>query len=176
MNKNENDVRLRLLEFLEKQKENESDISDRNSGTRIWNAQELEEWANQVANTASATHDVAQIKTFKDLQAEIHVALSRHHLTQDIDSNLKKLREYKYVDEICDLERGKYVRWIRIESPQKSLTNGGIITDIKFTESGVNILCKNSLNRFIQYKFEECLTFQKLSTDELIVLSLLSKE
>ena len=47
------------------------------------------------------------------------------------------MTEYRFVDEICDLYKGKYVRWISnnnnaINGP--SLTNGGIIIDIKFRE------------------------------------------
>ena len=51
-----------------------------------------------------------------------------------------------------------------------SLTNGGIVVDVKFLDNGTHILCKNGL-RFIQYKFDDCLTFQKLSADEQMVLS-----
>ena len=50
------------------------------------------------------------------------------------------------------------------------ITNGGIVVDVKFLDNGTHILCKNG-PRFIQYKFDDCLTFQKLSADEQMVLS-----
>jgi len=50
------------------------------------------------------------------------------------------------------------------------LTNGGIVVDVKFLDNGTQVLCKNK-NRFIQYKFDDCLTFQRLSSDELLVLT-----
>jgi ABC-type molybdate transport system ATPase subunit len=50
------------------------------------------------------------------------------------------------------------------------LTNGGIVTDIKFMNNETHILCMNSQRRFIQYKFDECLTFQKLSVEEQLIL------
>jgi len=50
------------------------------------------------------------------------------------------------------------------------ITNGGIVVDVKFLDNGTHILCKNG-PRFIQYKFDDCITFQKLSADEQMVLS-----
>ena len=50
------------------------------------------------------------------------------------------------------------------------LTNGGIVMDIKFLDNGTHVLCMNNMRRFIQYKFDECYTFQKLSTEEQLIL------
>jgi hypothetical protein len=50
------------------------------------------------------------------------------------------------------------------------LTNGGILLDIKVTDDGINILCKNSMNRFFSYKWDDCLSYQKLSFEEQIIL------
>ena len=89
------------------------------------------------------------------------------------DIFFKKLLEYRYIDEIHELSAGKHVRWIRIPkipTDKISLTNGGIIVNIKFTDTGTQVLVKNG-TRFIQYKFDECLTFQKLSSDEQLILA-----
>ena len=89
------------------------------------------------------------------------------------DIFFQKLLEYRYIDEIHELSAGKHVRWIRIPkipTDKISLTNGGIIVNIKFTDTGTQVLVKNG-NRFIQYKFDECLTFQKLSGDEQLILA-----
>ena len=40
---------------------------------------------------------------------------------------------------------------------------------VKFLDNGTHILCKNGF-RFIQYKFDECITFQKLTNDEVMIL------
>ena len=37
-----------------------------------------------------------------------------------------RLQEYKYIDELCQLQKGKYIRWTR----DTSLTNGGVLIDI----------------------------------------------
>lgn len=81
-----------------------------------------------------------------------------------------KLSEYRTIDKICDLHLGKHVRWIRRDKQPVKLTNGGIVMDIKFMDTGIGILVKNNMNNFIQYKFDECVTFQKLSTDEQLIL------
>ena len=53
-----------------------------------------------------------------------------------------------------------------------SLTNGGLVMDIKFTQTGIQILAKSKTNRFMQVKYDDCLFFQKLSEDELAILGL----
>jgi hypothetical protein len=78
-----------------------------------------------------------------------------------------KLAGYQYIDEIHELQKGRHVRWIRQNASR--LTNGGIIVDIKFLDNGTHVLCMNSQRRFIQYKFDDCLTFQKMTTEEQMV-------
>ena len=100
------------------------------------------------------------------IQKEISDVCIRENIPQNI---LDKLTEYRYVDKICDLIRGKHVRWVRLStSTSTSLTKGGIVADIKFLENGIYILIKNARNQFMQYKFDDCITFQKLSTEELL--------
>ena len=101
------------------------------------------------------------------IQKEISDVCIRENIPQKI---YEKLTEYRYVDKICDLIRGKHVRWVRLSSEAYTLTKGGIVTDIKFLENGIYILIKNARNQFIQYKFDDCITFQKLSTEELLYI------
>lgn len=112
---------------------------------------------NSLADIAKEIHDVLQ---FQEFDAEF------------LRQCCMKLVEYRYVDKIFQLHKGKHVRWIRIGQSAPSLTNGGIVTDIKFLDNGTHILCKNG-PRFIQYRWDDCLTFQKLSADEQLVLSCL---
>ena len=79
-----------------------------------------------------------------------------------------KLIGYRLVDELHELHKGKHIRWIR--NGTNNLTNGGIVVDIKFLDTGTHILCKNSMNRFIQYKFDDCITFQKLTEIEQLII------
>ena len=42
--------------------------------------------------------------------------------------------------------------------------------DVKFMDTGTQILCRNVCNKFIQIKFDECIIFQKLSVEEQLIL------
>lgn len=86
-----------------------------------------------------------------------------------LEDYCQKLVGYRYVSELHVLHKGKYVRWIRMDSPQK-MTVGGIVVDIKFGDDGANILCRLSSGRFVQYRFDRCLTYQKLTDEEQLIL------
>lgn len=110
-------------------------------------------------------------KSLGELCKEIYEALTQINIDDNERSDFcKKLAEYRLVDEIYKLHKGKHVRWIREQLDKPYLTNGGIVVDIKFLDNGIHIVCKNK-NRFIQYKFDDCITFQKLSADEQMILS-----
>ena len=79
-----------------------------------------------------------------------------------------RLVGYRYVDEIHEIHKGKHIRWIRQGADR--LTNGGIVVDIKFLDNGTQILTMNSQRRFIQFKFDNCIAFQKLSVEEQLIL------
>ena len=82
-----------------------------------------------------------------------------------------KLQEYRFVEDLCDLHKGKHIRWIRTHQ-HAELTNGGLVVDVKFTNYGTQILVKSKFNRFIQIKWDECLVFQKFTEDEYMILGL----
>jgi hypothetical protein len=109
-------------------------------------------------------------KTAEKIRQEIIDVCFRENInTKNI---LDKLSEYRYVNRICDLIRGKFIRWIRLSgNKEDTLTKGGIVTDIKILENGIHILIKNALNRFTQYKYDDCITFQKLSVEELLYIN-----
>ena len=89
---------------------------------------------------------------------------------------LKKLKEYKYVDEMNDLKYGTYLRWIPINDPENiHLTKGAIFCELKITDNGVFIVCKNFgyNTKHFQIKMDECLIFQKLTSQEQVLLSAL---
>lgn len=89
---------------------------------------------------------------------------------------MRKLNDYKYVDEMDDLKYGTYIRWIKLNDPDDlNLTKGAIFSDIKITDQGVNLICKNfgdSSKRFT-IKMDECLIFRKLTNQEMVLLSAL---
>jgi len=85
-----------------------------------------------------------------------------------------KLSNYRYVDDLEDVQYGCYIRWIPLQNPAViKLTNGGTIVDIKILENGIHIVCKNNMNRIFQIKFDECMIFQKLTEQENVIISVL---
>lgn len=84
-----------------------------------------------------------------------------------------KLLEYRHVDEVYQLHRGKHIRWIRPSNHTISLANGAVVMDTKFLDNGVHIMCRAPrTGRFFQLKWDECVVFQKLSEEERLVLLL----
>jgi len=93
---------------------------------------------------------------------------------KDTLNMLKQLTTYKYVDEIKELKYGRFIRWVPIKDPNNlKMTKGGIICDIKAMDNGIQIVCKNFIHRHFQFKMDECLIFQRLSPQELVLLSAL---
>ena len=137
-------------------------------------------------------NDYLENKTMSDIANIIMEQLDELRLgSREVECIYGKLIGYRFVDEIHELHKGKHVRWIRKQGTNNirsvngqlgnvkltngqlgnvKLTNGGIVVDIKFLDTGVQVLCLNSQQRFIQYKFDDCLTFQKLSTEEQLIL------
>jgi hypothetical protein len=111
-------------------------------------------------------------KKIKEMNLKIVKELQ---LPRDVTLNyMKKLNGYRYIDELNDMKYGAFIKWIPIVDPKYlPLNAGGIICDIKITDTGVMIICKNLMHKHFQIKMDECLIFQKLSSQELILLSAL---
>lgn len=126
------------------------------------NIEELLEHAENVDNDYIGDHSL------KTISEEIVQVLKSENISiENLYKYCNSLLHYRFIDEVYHIHKGKHIRWIR----NKKLTNGGIVVDVKFTDLGTQILCKTK-NRFIQYKFDECITFQKLSDDELLILQI----
>lgn len=89
---------------------------------------------------------------------------------------LKKLEDYKYIDEINELKYGTHIRWIPIENPENiELKKGAVFCEIKIKDEGVYCVCKNYgfKTRYFQLSFDKNLIFQKLTEQEQVLLSAL---
>jgi hypothetical protein len=84
---------------------------------------------------------------------------------------LSRLEDYRYVEELQELQIGNYMRWIDLKNPNKlELTNGAILSEIKVEDNTVLVM-KNFISRkFFQISIDENLIFQKLSDQEKIIL------
>ena len=85
-----------------------------------------------------------------------------------------KLKEYRFVDDLTNIQYGRYIRWISLKNPEKlCLTTGGVIIDIQLLEDGIYILCKNFRNMRMKIKIDECFIFQKLTDQEKTIIAAL---
>lgn len=101
----------------------------------------------------------------------------------------KKLKNYRYINNLNDFKVGNYVRWINLEKLLErekdgetennkntviKLTNGGFICDIVENSNGKpNLLCRNNFNKLFEISLNKCIVFQKLNNHENIIMSIL---
>ena len=111
-------------------------------------------------------------KKIKEFKLKI---LSELEFERGVIINLmKKLKDYMYVDEMNELRCGAFIRWINIKDPDNlHLTQGAFLSEIKMGESGIQLCCKNHAHRHFQINMEENIIFQKLSTQESVLLKAL---
>lgn len=123
----------------------------------------------------TAKTDFLENKSWSMIHSETFFAIKSLQIPeQDTKKHCAKLAAYRFVDEIHQLHRGKFVRWIRLDSPT-AMTVGGMAAEIKFTDSGIQVICRLYNGRYVQYAFDECLTFQKLTPEESMILALYDK-
>jgi hypothetical protein len=103
--------------------------------------------------------------------------LNELHLTKKETIDIfNKLKNYKYIDEMNELKYGTFIRWIPIEDPTNIyLTKGAIFCEMKITDDGVFCVCKNFgfPCRHFQLSIDKNLIFQKLTDQEMVLLSAL---
>lgn len=107
-------------------------------------------------------------KTLNDIINTNNQILSTLELSNDDVNKIQdKLSGYKYIDNLYQLQKGRYIRWL---NKNNNLTNGAIVADIMFMDNGIHIMCKNSYNKCFKLKFDNCVIFQKLTPDEEMIL------
>jgi hypothetical protein len=114
--------------------------------------------------------------TKKIKEMNLKVLKELHLSTAHTLELFEKLKLYKYVDEMNELKYGAYIRWIPIEDPTNiSLSKGALFCEIKITDDGVFCICKNFgfTTRHFQISMDKTLIFQKLTDQELVLLSAL---
>ena len=129
----------------------------------------LNEALNNESNKKFLEMTSKKIKKYKQLAlADLHKSPTETNLL------MNKLKGYMYVDELNDLREGSYIRWIPINNPKKlNLTRGAIFCDVSVAEGGILIKYKNFNGGNYTLKPEECLLFQKLTTQELVLIKAL---
>jgi hypothetical protein len=140
---------------------------------------------------ALTEEDIAEIMTAASNQGNAHIlqltskkieTLKRNILTElhvsPLSLFLKKLKQYRYVDNMNELKPGGFIRWIDIHDPTAELTLSGtaIFCDIRITDRGVSVVYTNFFRKK-KYEFlmEEAIIFQKLTHQEEVLLYVMNK-
>jgi len=114
--------------------------------------------------------------TYKIKEINLNILKELQLSRKDTLDILKKIKDYKYVDEMNDLKYGAYIRWIAIEEPTNIyLTKGALFCEMKITDNGVFCICKNYgfNSKHFQISMDKNLIFQRLTSQELVLLSAL---
>lgn len=126
----------------------------------------IDGWLENIAQKDELFHYLEN-KTNESVQKDKHDVLSKY---PEAEKWTKSLYMYRLVNDLQDLRLGCYIRWIRCTQPgEYSLTNGGILLQIKFLKNGTYLVCKSGL-KMMQYELDKCKTFQKITAEEWIVL------
>ena len=124
-----------------------------------------------IYNTLSSSSESSEppgCLTLNDIiDTNIQVLNTLELTNDDVTNYCNKLAGYKYIDHLNQLHKGKYIRWI---NKSNKLTNGAIFLELSFLDNGTNLICKNVHHRYLQLKFDDVVIFQKLSTQEQLIL------
>ncbi len=114
--------------------------------------------------------------TSSKIMAQKNNILQKMQIKGDLlKSYHSKLKEYRLIEDIDDITYGNYIRWFNIKDPNSiKLTNGAHVCDIKICETGTHIVCKNRFNKLFRLIMDECIIFQKLNREEMILLSVIN--
>ena len=135
-------------------------------------------------------------RTPEDIQQEIgEMVLAFPHIQNPVEICEKLLGQYVVIQELHQLSKGRYIRWINTEHGK--LSPGGIVLDIQFKQggteppppetvveetkwppyvkkTGVFILCRTYAGAVFWVQYDNTLVFQKLKPREVLYLDLLS--
>ena len=133
----------------------------------LFSTLDIENLLNSVENVKN---DYLDNKTLSIVAEDIFNTINTLICKSDIKQMLcEKLSGYRLVERIDELHKGKHIRWIRI-SENPVLTNGGIVTNIEFLDKGIYITSMNAMRRFVKFKMDDCLIFQKMTMEEQLIL------
>ncbi len=134
------------------------------------NVEDLIEALNDEENNSILELNTSKVKTIKnDILQSINIKgkeLKEYH---------KKLKQYRYVDELHCINYGCYIRWINLKKYDNiKLTNGGFICNIEVCNNGRSMVgIINNRKQIIRLNMENCLVFQKITNQEQILLKVM---
>lgn len=169
---------LKLCKRLQEEKEEHDDGNDHEENAMRADINEILE------KLDDDEHDYLENKTSKSISQDIYDVLKIHFDDEEeIEKIYNKLNGYRYVENINELHVGKDIKTIRIQNPydlsfnklNSKLKYKGRVTNIVFEDNGVLVrsVLFTGKTIFQNYKYDNFLTFQKLTPDEIIIITLL---
>lgn len=104
--------------------------------------------------------------TSDERQRKIVNVIDRLPINDKISLN-KKLQNYRLIEGLDDIREGRYTRWISMQNPSK-LMIGGILVEMRIGDT-MDLVCKNRNGMMFQCRMDECLIFQKLTDQEMVL-------
>ena len=93
----------------------------------------------------------------------------KRSILKDADM-LKKLNDYRHVDELHEFRLGCFIRYIHTDNLSK-LMNGGFLVQVDLTESGTILRLKSKY--IFSIRLDDCILFQKLTDQEHVLLTVI---
>ena len=116
--------------------------------------------------------DIINISRSQIAKEKNDILQNMHLKGHEVKAYLKKLKQYRYVDEINQIKHGNYIRWFNITDPENiKLAQGAFFMEFKMMDEGCHLLCKTVYQKIIQIRLDDCIIFQKLSDQEQVILS-----
>jgi nanoRNase/pAp phosphatase (c-di-AMP/oligoRNAs hydrolase) len=108
-------------------------------------------------------------KQLRAMNANILKEIDLPHALQK--EYMQKLKEYRYIDDMKDLHYGAFLRWIPLtDLDNLVLQTGATLCEIQVKDKRISLICKNFAHRYFRFNMDECLVFQKLSSQEQVLL------
>jgi hypothetical protein len=122
-------------------------------------------------------NDYLANKTIKSIVEEVYDVINEFDIPKEQKlSYCQRLSEFRFVSNINELHKGKYIQYIRVanfkEGKEKEvkLMNGGIVVNILFTDYGTRIVLRTSNGKYYKLRFDDIYIFQKMRMNEQIIL------
>lgn len=112
---------------------------------------------------------IGETMSFVSIQTEIRASICKMNPDMSDDEIAKwldKLDGYKQINNVFELQRGRHIKWLRANSTP---TNGTILVDVKFLDSGTHLLCKNPTGKLFQIRYDDCVIFYRMTVNEILI-------
>jgi hypothetical protein len=134
------------------------------------NDTEIEQWIQHLLENADE-YKYLEGKTIENFKEETYNRIQRIN-GKLLEKYSGTIHLYRFIDNICDFRQGTFVRWISRSNPTK-WSMGGKLLQIQFSNNHALVLVlilSNKRYKKIRYSMTNYYTFQKLTTEENMIL------